>query len=146
MSTIVFIIFSIMKIPSIAALTVPISIQPVHNFDAVFFASVVSAFSSMIPKIFTVPGTITFPVAPLANVFNIAVFSAGNMTWFRSVSRFVWVYIPLVANDDGAGYCHVWRVSGRSSCGAIASIGFGTNLCQSPSMLYSVGSTALHSL
>ncbi|XP_076477817.1 uncharacterized protein LOC143303186 isoform X2 [Bombus vancouverensis nearcticus] len=73
---------------------------------------------------FTVPGTIVFPVAPLANVFKTADFSAGNMTWSRSASRSFWVYIPLVANDDGAEYCHVWRTSGRSSCGAIVSMGF----------------------
>ncbi|XP_050489212.1 uncharacterized protein LOC126872957 isoform X6 [Bombus huntii] len=65
---------------------------------------------------FTVPGTIVFPVAPLANAFKTADFSAGNMTWSRSASRSFWVYIPLVANDDGAEYRHVWRTSGRSSC------------------------------
>ncbi|XP_076475147.1 uncharacterized protein LOC143302775 isoform X1 [Bombus vancouverensis nearcticus] len=137
-SIIVLISLNITSIPNIAALTVPNSIKPIHKLDTVFFAIVVNVFSSIIPRMFTVPGTIVFPVAPLANVFKTADFSAGNMTWSHSASRSFWVYIPLVANDDGAEYCHVWRTSGRSSCGAIVFMGFGTNLCQSPSILYSV--------
>ncbi|XP_050494821.1 uncharacterized protein LOC126877319 isoform X2 [Bombus huntii] len=116
-SIIVLINLNITSIPNIAALTVPNSMKSVHKLDTVFFAIVVNVFSSIIPRMFTVPGTIVFPVAPLANVFKTADFSAGNMTWSRSASRSFWVYIPLVANDDGAEYRHVWRTSGRSSCG-----------------------------
>ncbi|XP_050492210.1 uncharacterized protein LOC126874333 isoform X5 [Bombus huntii] len=60
-------------------------------------------------------GTIVFPVALLANVFKTADFSAGNMTWSSSCIEVFWVYILLVANDDGAEYRHVWRTSGWSS-------------------------------
>jgi hypothetical protein len=79
-STIVLINLNIMKIPIIAALTVPNPITPFYNFDAVFLAIAVRVFLSMIPRIDTVSGMIVFPFALLAIVFKTTVLSAENMT------------------------------------------------------------------